>query len=447
MAEQFNDKLVRDLSTPPTGNRIAYDSVARGLGVRITAARRHTFVFRYRVKASGIERLHTIGDAGHWEGETWKPGAWTVKTARRQAEELRRVVDGGGDPTGDLHSARAAPTVTDLAARFEKEHLPRLRLGTQVEYRRLLRIHILPALGSKRVIDLRHADADALHRKIAETGPYAANRAAAVLSKMLALAIKWELRGDNPARGVERAQEHKRERFLSGAEIARLSAALAEHPEQSSANAVRLLLLTGARRGEVLGARWEQFDLAAGLWTKPAATTKQKKDHRLPLSAPALQLLASMRAAADQENARRVLEKLPPIPFLFPGKDNKPLTDIKHFWAAICRKAELSEQVAKTDDRGRHVKDARGEPAVVWESTVRLHDLRHTHASILASLGLSLPIIGRLLGHTQPATTARYAHLMDDPLRAATERAGAIITAGVGKPSADVVPLTATQRR
>ena len=84
---------------------------------------------------------------------------------------------------------------------------------------------------------------------------------------------------------------------------------------------------------------------------------------------------------------------------------------------------------------------------MVWESTVRLHDLRHTHASILASLGLSLPIIGRLLGHTQPATTARYAHLMDDPLRAATERAGAIITAGVGKPSADVVPLTATQRR
>ena len=228
-----------------------------------------------------------------------------------------------------------------------EEHLPRLRLGTQVEYRRLLRIHILPALGSKRVIDLRHADADALHRKIAETGPYAANRAAAVLSKMLALAIKWELRGDNPARGVERAQEHKRERFLSGAEIARLSAALAEHPEQSSANAVRLLLLTGARRGEVLGARWEQFDLAAGLWTKPAATTKQKKDHRLPLSAPALQLLASMRAAADQENARRVLEKLPPIPFLFPGKDNKPLTDIKHFWAAICRKADCRSKSQK----------------------------------------------------------------------------------------------------
>jgi integrase len=121
-----------------------------------------------------------------------------------------------------------------------------------------------------------------------------------------------------------------------------------------------------------------------------------------------------MKAEADRENARRDRHGLKPLPFLFPGTDGKPLQEIKHFWAAVCRKAEITG--------------------------VRIHDLRHTHASILASLGLSLPIIGALLGHTQPATTARYAHLLDDPLRAATERLGAIIT-GAGKKGAEVVPL------
>jgi integrase len=111
-----------------------------------------------------------------------------------------------------------------------------------------------------------------------------------------------------------------------------------------------------------------------------------------------------MKAEADGENERRARDKLPPIVCLFPGKDGKPLTDIKHFWASICRKADIAG--------------------------ARLHDIRHTHASILASMGLSLPIIGALLGHTQVATTQRYAHLMDDPLRAATERAGAAISGG-----------------
>jgi integrase len=180
-----------------------------------------------------------------------------------------------------------------------------------------------------------------MHRKIAKDAPYAANRAAAVVSKMMNLAIKWEYRADNPCRGIERAQEHKRERFLSGSEIARLSEALAAHSERSSANAVRLLLLTGARRGEVLSATWNQFDLAAGVWTKPSSVTKQKRVHRLPLSAPALQLLTEMKDAADRENARRAQHNMKAITFLLPGKEGQPLTTIKHFWAAITRKADL----------------------------------------------------------------------------------------------------------
>jgi integrase len=170
---------------------------------------------------------------------------------------------------------------------------------------------------------------------------------------------------------------------------------------------VRLLLLTGARRGEVLSATWDQFDLTAGIWTKPSSHTKQKKEHRVPLSAPARQLLAEIKA-----------KNWKPSPYVFPGRaGDGPMNEIKKSWAALCK---------ATDLRG-----------------VRLHDLRHTYASVLASAGLSLPVIGALLGHTQPGTTARYAHLFDDPLRAATERAAAIVT-GKGD-TGEVVPLERRQ--
>jgi integrase len=116
------------------------------------------------------------------------------------------------------------------------------------------------------------------------------------------------------------------------------------------------------------------------------------------------------------------------------------LTEIKRVWLAVCRAAGLAALVQKADAKGKPVKDAVGEPVTVWHTTARIHDLRHSYASILASAGLSLPIIGALLGHTQAATTQRYAHLMDDPLRAATERVGAVVTAGT-KASAEVVRI------
>jgi integrase len=428
MAEELTDKLIKDLPKPASGNRITYDEAVRGLGVRVTSAGARAWIFNYR--AGRTERRMTIGDTA----------AWPVKKARERAKELRRLVDDGKDPMAERHAGREAPTVNDLADKFVAEHVSKKRPSTQDEYGRLLRVHIRPALGRKRVADLQYADLEAMHRKIAATAPYAANRALAVMSKMLNLSIRWQMRTDNPAKGVERSQEEKRERFLVDSEIARLSEALAAHPERMSANAVRFLLLTGARKGETLSASWRQIDLSAGVWTKPSAATKQAKEHRIPLSAPALLLLSEMKRDADKENERRAKEKLPPITALFPGTDGKPLTDIKHFWASICRTAGLAVQVEKKNAQGRAVRDETGAPVMVWQSTVRIHDLRHTHASILVNLGLSLPIIGKLLGHTQAATTHRYAHLQDDPLRAATERAGVVITAA-GKPSAEVVDL------
>jgi integrase len=173
-------------------------------------------------------------------------------------------------------------------------------------------------------------------------------------------------------------------------------------------------MLTSARRGEVLGARWEMFDLEAGVWVKPSAHTKQRKQHRVPLSAPALQLLRAMRADATG-------------PYLFPGREGRPLTDVKRSWLAVCRRAGLAERATKRPRPGGGSARAGEAVATVWRPTARLHDLRHTYASILASQGLSLPIIGALLGHTQPQTTARYAHLLDDPLREATERVGPVV--------------------
>jgi integrase len=408
------DKLVRTLPAPVKGNRVYKEPQLReqgltgpwltGLAPRVTSAGARAWTFGYR--ASGIERRHTIGSIE----------AWTAEKVWAEAAELRRIVDQGGDPQKDRKAEREAPTVADLSDRFEQDHLPRLRPRSQEEYRRLLRLHIRPALGKKRVAELRHTDVETMHRRIAATGPYAANRAVAVLSKMLSLAVKWELRTDNPARGVERAPEERRERYLTPAEIARLADVLATHPERTSANAVRLLLLTGARRGETLAARWQDFDLSTAVWVKPAATTKTAKLHRVPLSAPALALLVEMKADADQENVRRGSDGLPTVEYVFSSLSGKPLGSIKNFWAAARQKAGLPG--------------------------VRLHDLRHTYASILASSGLSLPIIGQLLGHTQTATTARYAHLLDDPLRKATETAGAIIT-GAGNDPAELIPLRA----
>jgi integrase len=253
---------------------------------------------------------------------------------------------------------------------------------------------------------------------MSKTAPYQANRMAAVVSKMFAYSMKLKQRTDNPVKGLERNDEERRERFLSPAEIGRLTDALANLADQRSADAIRLLILTGARKGEVLSADWNQFDLEAGVWTKPSAHTKQKKIHRVPLSAPALQLLTNLRDKAEEE-ANKAREVGMPAPassrFVFPGDSkNSPLTDIKKSWAAAAAAAGLKD--------------------------VRIHDLRHTFASILVSAGQSLPLIGGLLGHTQPATTARYAHLYDDPLRAATERVGVIVGAA-GRKGADVVPL------
>lgn len=389
MSQKLSDKAVRALTPPASGNRIIYDTEVKGFGVRVTAAGAKSFILNYRV--NGRERRYTIGAYG--------PNEWSVGAARTEAGKRKRDIGVGIDPLAERVSARDAPTMADLFDDYIERHAVKKRTGD--EDKRKIKKELRPKFGKRHVSEITSRDMEDLHHSM-KGRPYQANRTMALLSKMFSLAIKWEWRTDNPCRGIEKYPEEKRERYLSPDEIGRLVDALSEAMNKTSANAVKLLLLTGARRGEVLKATWDQFDLDAGIWIKPSAHTKTKKNHRVPLSAPAMQLLVDM-------------EKYKKGEYVFPGKvRGAAITDIKKFWKEICKTAELEG--------------------------VRLHDLRHTFASVLASSGLSLLVIGRMLGHTQAATTDRYSHLYDDPLREAADRVGAVVEGAAGnRKSAEVV--------
>jgi integrase len=381
---KLTDNLLRKLPAPERGNKITYDDAVRGFGCRVTASGGRAFILNYRRKLDGRERRYTIGSFPDW-GTT---------AAREEAKRLKRLVDGGADPVGEQEENRAAATVADLCARFERDYLPRNRPSTQRVYRQQIRTDIVPAFGRMKVAAVSHADVDGFHHRLSTRAPTHANRTIAVLSRMVSLAVRWGWRSDNPCKGVERNQENRRHRYLTHTEIARLSQALAVLRDQSAANAVRLLLLTGARQGELLAARWADIDLEAKIWAKPASTTKQATLHRVPLSEAACRLLAEMRKQVGDD-----------AEWVFPARGGGHRPHVNEAWIKARKAAKLD---------GLH-----------------LHDLRHTFASTLASAGLSLPVIGALLGHSTPVTTHRYAHLFDDPLRAATERASAII-AGKG---------------
>lgn len=396
----LTDKDARNAQPPKEGSTVLWDDKVAGFGLRVSQGGTRSFILNYR--AHGRERRMTLG----------RFPTWSVGKARDEAKLKRRTVDAGEDPMAQRHANRQAPAVEDVWERFRRDYLPNNRPSTRASYENIWDLHIRPSLGKLKAAGVTTDDVEAMHRKIARKAPYRANRAVALLSRMFNLARRWGWVADNPCRGVERTPERRRARYLAPQELERLLAALEEFPyverirkagggsrlrrrkeprgdRLQSANAIRLLLLTGARRNEVLGARWEQFDLDAGVWIKPGATTKQKTDHRIPLSSVARELLKGMKESN-------------PGPWLFPSGSGHQ-KDLKYAWRSICESADLEG--------------------------VRLHDLRHSYASLLASRGSSLPIIGALLGHTQAATTARYTHLLDDPLREATEHVGHLFEA------------------
>src|SRR5262245_31599876 len=368
--QHLTDALIKRLPVPEKGNKVHYDDDVVGLGARVTAAGARSCILSYRTR-SGRERRYTIGSCGDW----------STTAARTEARRLRRMIDEGGDPLADIEAERAAPTVWELADRFEAEHLPRTRPGTADGYRRMLRLYVRPHFGPHRKVqDVAFADIDHLHRKITAAGH--SRRANAVLSmagKMFALAVRWGMRTDNPARGIEKNYEPKRKRYLSSDELARLTKALAEHEDKQAANVIRVLLLTGCRIGEALSMRWADVDLATGVWAKAAATVKQKTDHVVPMSAPLRQLLATIRDEQTAAHPKRLAE------FVFPsviGSSSGHRVGIRRDWRSLLTTAGITG--------------------------LRIHDLRHSFASELVSTGASLALIGQLLGHSTQSTTHRY---------------------------------------
>jgi integrase len=289
----ITDALAKRLPAPPAGNKVYFDDTVAGYGVRVTERDARSYVFGYKTRA-GRKRMLTIGDIGNWR----------AAAAREAARAHKRIVQQGGDPLGEIEALRDAPAVGGLCDRFLAEHVSRKRASTARSYKAMLDLHVRPALGALKVEAVTFADCDRLHRAVTGGGGrYAANRVVAVLSKMFNLAVRWGLRSDNPAKGIERNAETKRKRYMSGEELTRLTAALAAHVDAQTVDIIRLLMLTGCRRGEALAARWADLDLDAGVWTKPGSTTKQKTDHVAPLSPEAIELLSSIRASSRPAGA------------------------------------------------------------------------------------------------------------------------------------------------
>jgi len=418
--------MIKALPTPSKDERmlIVRDSRVEGLGVRVLPTGTRAFVLDYT--AAGRRRLYTIG----------KFPEWKIVRARAKATELKDGIEHHQkDPAEQKREARVAPTVADLCEQFQKEHMPKLRPSTRSDYGRMIENDIKPELENRKVRKIEYADLAKLHRRITDRGsPAAANFCLRLCSKLFAFAIRHRMIETNPAKGIEYNRSQPRNRYLSSDEIKELTKALNKYADQDVADIFRLLMLTGARRGETRSAKWEQFDLTEGTWTKPSSATKQAREHRVPLAAPARQLLAKRRAQADSElrslkrqiaaasghkrselvEWRRRVEA-----FVFPSRKGAlgHIENLKKPWGQLCKAAKITG--------------------------ARTHDLRHTAASVLASSGASLPLIGQLLGHTTVATTARYSHLFDDAQRAAVERLGAVVTGG---PSAEVIELKGRRR-
>jgi integrase len=369
-------KRTADVATVGDKVTAIWDEELRGFGLRIYPNGRKVYVVKCRIK--GQQRFITVGPHG----------PVTADQARARAYNILSEAKNGRDPAKEHDQARKAPTMKGLGERFLKEHVAvRCKPSTHYEYKRSVELFINPKLGARKVTDIERRDMAELHHSFSHI-PYQANRTLGVLSKMFNLAEVWGLRpdGSNPCLHVKKYPEQKRERFLSPEEFAALGKALREveadgSETQSAVDAIRILMLTGCRLGEIMTLKWDYVDLKA-------------RELRLPDSKTGAKIVHFGKTASD---VLKGIEKPEDNPYVITGKkQGSRLTDLQHPWRRIRAKAGLND--------------------------VRIHDLRHSYASGALALGEGLPMIGKLLGHTQVQTTARYAHLANDPVKTAAGR-------------------------
>jgi integrase len=353
-----------------------WDDEVPGFGLRVLPSGRKGFVVQYR--AGRRPRRISLGPST----------VLTCEQARTRAITIIAAVRNGDDPAAKRDADREALTIVELADRFDREHISvRLKESTAKGYRRMIERVVLPALGRHRVTEVTRADIAKLHHDMRHI-PYDANRCLEIVSKMFNLAEMWGLRpdGTNPRKHIRKYPEEKRERFLSDAELRRVGEVLREMEQEgvelaSAIAAVRLLMLTGCRLGEIMRLKWEYVDFAGRALCLPDSKTGAKVVH---LGQPALDVLAAIERCKDN-------------PWVITGTlPGAPLYDLQPFWQRIRARAGLKD--------------------------VRIHDLRHTFASTAVAAGQGMPIIGKLLGHTQVQTTARYAHLAADSVKLAANQ-------------------------
>lgn len=386
-----------DATFSDTNDIWLWDTAVKGFGIR---CRRTTAAGKPGSKTYFLK--HGTGNDQKWIRIGVHGSPWTVDKARKEAIKLLGHFVSGDDPARIRDEKKKDLTISRLCRLYLEEGCAHKKPTTVAIDTGRIERHIVPLLGRKKVRDLNRRDVARFLKDVADGktaadertkprgraivrgGRGTANKAVALLSAVMSFAVDRDIADVNPVLGVKKYREGRRERYLSSEELKRLGDAIEQAEERElpgALTAIRLLLLTGARRGEILNARWDQVDFERSLLILPDSKTGHKV---LLLGAPALNVL---------RNAIRIEGN----PFICPGKSpGKPLVNIQKVWNRLRKEAGIPD--------------------------VRLHDLRHSFASVSAAGGDSLLVIGRLLGHANPATTQRYAHLADDPLRLAADK-------------------------
>jgi integrase len=391
---KLTKRLVEALECEANKPVYVWDATLPGFAVKALPSGLKKYLVKYRTQGGGRsagQRWLVIGTHGQI----------TLEQARKQAQQVFAAVTRGEDPQSERFKLRAAPILADVWKRFADEELGLKKLGTVRDYVSMWDNDIAPKMGKMRVEELSRRDVDALHKALKAT-PYRANRVLALLSRLMTLteAWEWRIQGSNPCRYVKKFKETPRERYLSKDELYRLGEAMRDLVDTGDvwpdmANAIMLLLLTGARKNEILTCEWEWVQWDQCVIFLPDSKTGKKQ---LYLSAPAIRILA-----LQKDNTRE-----PDSKYVFPGRDKTSnLINLSKPWKRIQKQAGLEG--------------------------VRLHDLRHTAASIAVGQGVGLPIVGRLLGHSQAQTTHRYAHVDTDPALKAANTIGEAINDALGE--------------
>ena len=374
-----------DAATPTNKEFFLWDDELKGFGLRVYPSGRKMYLAQFRVGG----RLRRVNIGLH--------GALTPDLARTEAMKHLSDVRLGGNPAKERDRRKTSPTMKEFGQRFLDEHVAvHCKPSTYGEYKRSVDLFIDPKLGSHRIIDITRADVVDLHQSMKAT-PYQANRTLGVLSVMFSVAHTWGVRTDgvNPCWKVKRFKEIKRERYLTPSELARLGQVLRDsESELEAVSCVRLLLLTGCRLGEIQTLKWDYVDFDASVLRLPDSKTGAKI---VPIGQAAIDVL-------------KAIPKLEDNPHVITGRiEGQYLTDMQKPWRRLRKRAGLDD--------------------------LRIHDLRHSFASDALQLGQDLTMIGKLLGHTQVQTTARYAHLKTDPIRAAADQVSKAIADALAQPS------------